>query len=993
MVLNILLLFLENLVLVGLALGLHSQRQKIGVTPLFIFIGVMVGILQFTIPTNVFVQPVDWLTINVQSVTLVPTILLTVLILYIFDGTTAARQAILSIIAISMVVLGLLFTTGMHLKLPGGGNFANLSADTVVFSAQWRTILASIIAFLADLVSIVIIYQGATNRRISIAVAVGLALWGSLLVDGLVFPLVHDMGSRVLWADLPGHLLGKSIGALVIWPITALYVNYHSHHQPGYEAKQDRHVFAVLFGRLGEVEHHLRQTESRLATIIDSTLDAIIILDEKFQISLFNQAAEDMFKIKADDAYGKSIEILSPTIFEKGCFDFHTLAGRKGSQYQRPAISLITGRRQDGELFPMEVTCSKIELDGDIYYTTILRDVTTRQENEQRLQENRADLMLLNEITRNALESPKVLEVLQAINQQFTEAAGANVGLFTLWDESQHTTQVSAVYGIDAHPWVGKSTQPGIETITYSALQNKKWLAFEDVNTAPVAHPEFLSRIQIQSAMVLPLFSGERKIGAVILGYRQRQKFSPVAIDRLMNFANQVSLALDKALLLEETRQYLKREEQLVEIAHLLSAETNLPNLLKQVAQKACEITNADSGYLALVDENGRQVDELYSYNLPDGFPITSPQPGVGITWSVIQTKTSQRVNKYSQHPKARMSPIFSFVKAIMGVPVISNDTCIGSLVLFNYNSDYLFTERDQSLVEAIGLQAGVSIEKVRLLTSLETRVAQRTQKLETANQQLMRVDTFREKFISNISHELRAPITNITLYLDLLERYHIAGIEKHLVVLKNEANRLMGLVDDILVLVRLEQYDLVFNMEYHPLDDLIDKVQTVYLARFHEKHLKWQHHPYPHTPQVKIGYKEIQQVFNNLIGNAVAYSPVGGVITASVEYHPGQRSEEAAGRQIAEPNGEYQPESLAADGAGEVVVKISNDGAPIDPIDIPHLFDRFYRGQNALKSTEPGSGLGLAICKEIIERHGGRIEFVSTTDSRNSFVIHLPVK
>jgi two-component system, OmpR family, phosphate regulon sensor histidine kinase PhoR len=108
-------------------------------------------------------------------------------------------------------------------------------------------------------------------------------------------------------------------------------------------------------------------------------------------------------------------------------------------------------------------------------------------------------------------------------------------------------------------------------------------------------------------------------------------------------------------------------------------------------------------------------------------------------------------------------------------------------------------------------------------------------------------------------------------------------------------------------------------------------------------------------------------QVFNNLIGNAVAYTPSGGrAVVSSVETRVGSTP--------------------------GVTVRFYNDGPAIPPEDLPHLFRPFYRGRTAQDSGEPGTGLGLAICKEIIERHGGQIEVASSTSDGTTFTVWLPL-
>jgi len=120
--------------------------------------------------------------------------------------------------------------------------------------------------------------------------------------------------------------------------------------------------------------------------------------------------------------------------------------------------------------------------------------------------------------------------------------------------------------------------------------------------------------------------------------------------------------------------------------------------------------------------------------------------------------------------------------------------------------------------------------------------------------------------------------------------------------------------------------------------------------------------------PVVWVCRPEIQQVLTNLVTNAVSYSPPG----AEVEVRTDRR--------------EFQ-------GQPYITAQVHNGGPPISAEDLPHIFERFYRGRNAHLGGEPGTGLGLAICKEIVERHQGWIEAESVEGRGSTFTVWLPLR
>jgi two-component system phosphate regulon sensor histidine kinase PhoR len=154
--------------------------------------------------------------------------------------------------------------------------------------------------------------------------------------------------------------------------------------------------------------------------------------------------------------------------------------------------------------------------------------------------------------------------------------------------------------------------------------------------------------------------------------------------------------------------------------------------------------------------------------------------------------------------------------------------------------------------------------------------------------------------------------------------------------------------------------------MEPHVLDALIAEILSAHQARAKDKSISMRHELNPEIPPVYISWDQMVQVFTNLFSNALAYTYNGGSVTIS---------------------------SNLSEFAGEehVAIHVHNSSPPIPPEDLPHIFERFYRGKVGRESDEPGTGLGLSICKEIVELHQGRIEVTSDEDQGTIFTVYLP--
>ncbi|HLF24778.1 MAG TPA: PAS domain S-box protein [Anaerolineae bacterium] len=226
----------------------------------------------------------------------------------------------------------------------------------------------------------------------------------------------------------------------------------------------------------------------------------------------------------------------------------------------------------------------------------------------------------------------------------------------------------------------------------------------------------------------------------------------------------------------------------------------------------------------------------------------------------------------------------------------------------------------------------------------------------------LKELDRLKSKFVSDVSHELRTPVTNLKLYIELLEHGKPEKREHYINILREQADRQAHLVEDILNLSRLELG--ADKAQFRPVDlnDLTKQIVEVHRSPAEAAGLTLAFAPDPDLPAVWGERSQLAQVITNLIANAIQYTPTGQ-ISVSTRLHEAQ-----------------------------VYLEVRDTGLGIDPEDTPHVFDRFYRGQRAVKSDIRGTGLGLAIAAEIMRLHNGRIEVESELDVGSVFRIWLPI-
>jgi len=340
-------------------------------------------------------------------------------------------------------------------------------------------------------------------------------------------------------------------------------------------------------------------------------------------------------------------------------------------------------------------------------------------------------------------------------------------------------------------------------------------------------------------------------------------------------------------------------------------------------------------------------------------------RPGEGISGRVIETGDFYHTNDVQRDRLFARPDLLGDVRALICAPLIAHEETIGALMV-GRKAD--FEEGEVRILTAIADMAANALHRTNLMETLEQRVLERTRELEEANERLMELDQLKSDFVSNVSHELRTPITNIMLYLNLMDRKEKREEQaRYMQILRAESARLAHLIEDLLTLSRLERDRIPHGLEPHVLDALIAEILTAHQERAKDKSISMRHELNPEVPPVYISWDQMMQVFTNLVSNALAYTYSGGKVTISSDLR------EYGGQQHA-------------------VVRVHNDVPPIPPEDLPHIFERFYRGKVGRESGEPGTGLGLSICKEIVELHQGHIEVTSDEDQGTTFTVYLPV-
>lgn len=224
-----------------------------------------------------------------------------------------------------------------------------------------------------------------------------------------------------------------------------------------------------------------------------------------------------------------------------------------------------------------------------------------------------------------------------------------------------------------------------------------------------------------------------------------------------------------------------------------------------------------------------------------------------------------------------------------------------------------------------------------------------------------------RNAFVAQATHELRAPLTNIRLYVEMAMDQGAsdpATLAQSLNTVNQEVRRLERMVSDILSVSEMEAGVMKLRKDDVRLDELFRDLQADYAAQAGEKQVELVFNLPPKLPVIQADRDKVILGFQNLVSNAVKYTPPGGRVTVNVTVRDGQ-----------------------------MITDVTDTGIGISSEDCRRIFEKFYRAKDKRVGDVTGSGLGLAIAREIVRLHGGDITVHSELDKGSTFTLALPVQ
>jgi signal transduction histidine kinase len=619
------------------------------------------------------------------------------------------------------------------------------------------------------------------------------------------------------------------------------------------------------------------------------------------------------------------------------------------------AIGSILLRKQEAGAF----TARQVELLETFAAQAVIaiENVRLFTELRQSLEQQTATTEILRVISQSPTDVQPVLNVVATAALRFCGAIDVMIAL----REGEDLVNVAHEGPLVAQ--VGRRRPIDRSSVSGRAAADRRTIHVPDsalLDPADYAGALELSRARgWRAALAAPLLREGHSAGIIMLRRSEPGAFTPRQIELLETFAAQAVIAIENVRLFTELREALDQQTATAEVLRVISqSPTDVQPVLDAVVSAARRFCGAEDATITLQEGNEFTVaahDGVLASTVGSRRPINR-QTGVGR--AILDGRTGHYPDVEALDPDefaaARALGRQHSFRAALVAPMMREGLAIGSIGLRKLEAGP-FTARQIALLETFAAQAVIAIANVRLFTEIQ----EKSRQLEVASQH-------KSQFLANMSHELRTPLNAIIGYTEMMADglYGEVGDKAQGVLerVQNNGRHLLGLINDVLDLSKIEAGQLTLTVEQYSVADMVATVLSATESLARAKGLKLESAVPPGLPTGSGDARRLTQVLLNLVGNAIKFTDQGSVKV---------RAEQADDR---------------------FELSVVDTGFGIAPADQARIFDEFQQVDNTSTRKKGGTGLGLSISRKIVELHGGRITVESEMGKGSIFKVTVPV-
>jgi GAF domain-containing protein/CheY-like chemotaxis protein len=630
------------------------------------------------------------------------------------------------------------------------------------------------------------------------------------------------------------------------------------------------------------------------------------------------------------------------------------------------AVPLRTGDRIIGALDVQSTQVNAFDTEAQVILQSLADQISVTLENAQlfkEIQDRVAELTTVNLISQAVSRAETLNDLYEVVAAQLQHTFGAQHGFLAVSvDEDTIQLPIFMENGQRVPP-IGAI--PIGQGVTSYVLKSREVLLInEDVQETAASLDAQINGAIPKSLLAVPLLLGDEIIGVLSIQDPEKEHaYNETHVRQLTTLAAYISIKIRNAELLEEAQRRAAELGFLFNITRAAVATTELDEALTGVSNiLLTEIPGAEAAIIHLINTDGNALEPHAAVGFGRDIALRYPQIRLGET--VIGITASQGTPLIS--PDTRLDPRYaSFderMRAALVVPLRAGTESVGVVTIASAEAD-VFGNRELQLLEAASSTLTAIIQNARLL-----------EQITRANEQLRELDKLKGQFLANMSHELRTPLNSIIGF----SRVMLKGIDGPLNDLQSQdlntiyqsGQHLLGLINDILDISKIEAGKMEIQPDYITLEEIIDGVMATGKGLIKDKPIQIYKEVEANLPTVYGDPVRVRGVLLNLVSNASKFTNEGGItIRASRRDYDSETGEPA-----------------------RVQVDVVDTGIGISQEDIGKLFQAFTQVDGSTTRQVGGTGLGLAISKQFIEMHGGRMWVTSEKGVGSIFSFTVPL-
>ncbi len=602
----------------------------------------------------------------------------------------------------------------------------------------------------------------------------------------------------------------------------------------------------------------------------------------------------------------------------------------------------------------------------EVSFASQVADLVSQTYLNADLRRRAEELAAITRVSREITLVPNLQRVFESIAWNAAELSQSDAGgVFAFRPDG--ALYIAAAHGVST-PFLEAVTAAGIpreqDAIGRAALEAAPIQIYDLADEPDTPFKIWSVAEGIRSMLAVPMVREEAVIGGIVLWRRQPRHFTAQSVAFIQALAQQCVNAVENARLFEAEAQRRREAETLRAVTQALSATLDQERVLALILSELQRVIPYDSAsvqqlrgdYLEIIDGRGfadmallvgARFDLIAGDN-PNKEVIRSRAP-------LILADGPAHYADFHRQPHDAMEK-----HSWLGVPLIFSDRLIGMITLDKIEPGF-YNQDHARLALAFAAQAAIAIENARLFAEEE----QRATELARALEQQRKLDQLKDQFIQNVSHELRTPLAIARGYAELLNEGDLGPVlpaqQGPVAIMARRLQMLSALVDDINAILDVESQPL--RRELLDIANLVRGVLVDFESSVNKMGLSLGQDLAPDLPMIPVDLKHFHRLLDNLLGNALKFTPAGGKINVQL----------------------YRE-------ADYLTLAVTDTGIGIPEDQLERIFDRFYQVDGSMSRRHGGTGLGLALVKGIAHAHGGRVEVESTLGAGSTFRVKFPI-